>query len=336
MTNGWIKLHRSILEWEWWNDRNTRDLFIYCLLAANHDEQRLSGMVIPRGTFLTSRHLLALGAGISQQSVRTSINKLVQSGNITIQSTYQYTLLTVCNYNRYQSTDTAAQPSTNQVINQQSTSQSTSDQPSTPYFSTIKVAKQTTLITCSDNDTYTDIKTHRQPSEQPTPTDLLTKNQPSPSREINQQINHKQEYIRSKENKEERKEDNTHSLTRARDEALARGGVVGEIEKIADEVRQEIHNNGSIVESALRLYGLAPQQLEEYLGWFVDKLRIDGTQFKSRSDFRMHFNNWLRKQVQEKINQQHGSNGNHIPRKHQPQYSAEFLAGIAADITSGN
>ena len=82
------------------------------------------------------------------------------------------------------------------------------------------------------------------------------------------------------------------------------GGVIGEVENLAEELKQEIRDGGSTAESAMRLYGIAPEQLEEYVGWFVDKLNLDGVSYKSRSDFRRHFNNWLRIQAQEIINKQ--------------------------------
>ena len=40
--SGWIKLHRNILQWEWWDDRNTRDLFLVALLLANHKEKKMA------------------------------------------------------------------------------------------------------------------------------------------------------------------------------------------------------------------------------------------------------------------------------------------------------
>lgn len=334
MNTGWIKLHRSILEWEWWRERDTRDLFIYCLLAANHDEQRQFGMTIPRGTFITSRKKLADGAGISEQAVRTSLIRLERTQNLTVQSTNQHTVITICNYNKYQAKDTSDQPTTNQENNQPINQRPTNGQPPINKNSTIKATKQQTAATDYNTTDYIEQETTNQPTFQPTTNQPTTDDSPKINQPINQQINHKQENIKNILRREE-ENNNIISLSRAREEALARGGVVGEVEKLAQEVRQEIQNNGSIVESALRLYGLAPQQLEEYLGWFVDKLTIDGTQFKSRSDFRMHFNNWLRKQIQEKINQQHNNNGNRSPRNHQPQYSDEFMASIAADITSG-
>ena len=333
MNNGWIKLFRSLREWEWWHERDTRDLFIYCLIAANHDEQHQCGMTIPRGSFITSRKRLSDEVDITEQSVRTSLARLTRTQELVVQSTNLYTIITVCNYDKYQGKDTDSQPTNNQENNQPFNQRTTNEQPTTDEKTTIKVTKQTNGTINYTTDNYQEPQTIQQPTVQP------TANQPSPniSPEINQptnqQINHKQEYnkniIRSKE------DNNNPSLSRAREEALAHGGVIGDVKKLGEELRQEIRNNGLLVTSLRNLYGLTPQQQEEYVGWFVDKLVVDGTQFKSRSDFRMHFNNWLRKQIQDKIKQSSNTNNGNNTRSHQPKYSDEFLASIAADITSG-
>ena len=116
--NGWIKLHRSILTWEWWDDFNVRTLFIYCLLMANHTDKQWRGIVIPRGSFATSLPELAKGTGLSVQQVRTAISKLKSTGEITDQSTREYRTITICNYANYQMDDSDAQQ-TNQQTEQQ-------------------------------------------------------------------------------------------------------------------------------------------------------------------------------------------------------------------------
>lgn len=336
MNTGWIKLHRSILEWEWWNERDTRDLFIYCLLAANHDEQRQFGIIIPRGTFITSRKKLSDGAGISQQSVRTALLRLERTHNLTVQSTNQHTIITICNYNKYQAKDTNDQPTTNQAINQAINQRPTNDQPDTDQNSTIEPTKQPNNAIDNNTDNYKEQLTKHQPTIQPTTNQPTTDDLPKINQPTNQAINHKQEYIKNILRSKEEEDNNNLSPSRAREKDLALGGVIGEIEKLADEMRQEISNNGSIVDSAMRLYGLNPRELKDYLGWFVDKLRIDGTRFKSRSDFRMHFNNWLRKSLQEKVIQDNRHGNSNSTYRHQPQHSAEFMAGIITDITSGH
>lgn len=80
---GWILLHRKILEWEWWDDHNTFIVFIYLLLKANHKEKSWRGIPIERGQHITSYEKLAKGTGLSIQSVRTSTNKLISTEELT-------------------------------------------------------------------------------------------------------------------------------------------------------------------------------------------------------------------------------------------------------------
>lgn len=101
-TKGWIKLHRSILEWEWWDDLNTRVLFLYCLLKANPNEKKWRGKTVERGTFLSGRSGLAKGSGLSERSVRTALSHLIETGEIAIEPTNEYTIIRVCNYDKYQ------------------------------------------------------------------------------------------------------------------------------------------------------------------------------------------------------------------------------------------
>lgn len=84
---GFIKLHRKILEWEWYNDLNTFKLFVHCLLKANYIDKKWKGKEIKRGSFVSGRIELSKETGISQQSIRTSITKLKSTSNLTIKST---------------------------------------------------------------------------------------------------------------------------------------------------------------------------------------------------------------------------------------------------------
>ena len=46
---GWIKLHRKILDWEWYTDAPVRILFEHLLLTANSEDKKWRGMTIKRG-----------------------------------------------------------------------------------------------------------------------------------------------------------------------------------------------------------------------------------------------------------------------------------------------
>ncbi|MFA5036155.1 MAG: hypothetical protein WC479_03170 [Candidatus Izemoplasmatales bacterium] len=100
--DGWIKLHRKILEWEWYGDLNTRALFIHLLLTVNHKDNKWMGITILSGSRACSYQTLSEETGITVQSVRTSITKLKSTGELTSKSNNKYTLITVNNYNLYQ------------------------------------------------------------------------------------------------------------------------------------------------------------------------------------------------------------------------------------------
>ena len=99
---GWVKLHRKITECEWWDDHNTTRLFIYLITKANHKDRSWRGTIIKRGELITSIDKLAMQTGLSPQMIKTSLNKLKATNEITSKSTNKYTKLIVENYRQYQ------------------------------------------------------------------------------------------------------------------------------------------------------------------------------------------------------------------------------------------
>ena len=109
---GWIKLHRQIIEWEWFSDTNTFRVFLQLLLKANHKEKKYRGMVLKVGTIITSREILALETRLSVQQIRTALDKLKSTNEITIKTSSQGTIIEVVNYAKYQLV-------TNEITNKQ-------------------------------------------------------------------------------------------------------------------------------------------------------------------------------------------------------------------------
>lgn len=121
--NGYIKLYRQFMKWEWYDDANTMRLFLHCLLKANHESRSWHGIEIKSGQLLTGRLKLAQELKLSEQQIRTSLNKLKSTNEITIESTKQYSIITVNNWNLYQQNNqecnqpiTNEQPTDNQPI----------------------------------------------------------------------------------------------------------------------------------------------------------------------------------------------------------------------------
>ncbi|MFT6047299.1 MAG: hypothetical protein ACI9WC_003013 [Arenicella sp.] len=124
-SKGWICLHRAMTDWEWYDDINVTRLFIHCLLRANHKPQKWRGIDIPRGSFITGRQSLAKETKLTEQQIRTALNKLISTSEITIKATNKNSLLTVVKYSDYQD---SGEPSTSKTTSNPTSEQPTSNQ----------------------------------------------------------------------------------------------------------------------------------------------------------------------------------------------------------------
>ncbi len=102
---GWIKLHRSLIDWEWYTDHNTSRLFIHCLLRANFEDHEWRGISINRGSFYTSLDTLSSETGLSPRQIRTSFDKLISTGELTSLGMARGRMITIHEYESYQEDD---------------------------------------------------------------------------------------------------------------------------------------------------------------------------------------------------------------------------------------
>lgn len=100
--NGMIALWRKFLDWEWYEDVNTKAVFLHLLLTANWKDGKWKGKRIKRGQRWTSYNNVAKETGLSVQNVRTAIAHLESTGEITKESTHKGMLINVENYDSYQ------------------------------------------------------------------------------------------------------------------------------------------------------------------------------------------------------------------------------------------
>lgn len=119
---GFIKVDRKILKWEWYQDVKVFHLFLYFLLKANHCDGRWQGNDIKRGQLLTGRLQLAKDTGLTEREIRTCLNKLKMTGEVTIKVTSKFSIITICKYDFYQSEYTESDQQKDQQIDQPSTS----------------------------------------------------------------------------------------------------------------------------------------------------------------------------------------------------------------------
>lgn len=119
--NGYIKIDRGIMNWEWWDDDKVLKLWLTILLLANWEKKRWHGKDIPRGAFWTSIPRLQKASGLSYQEVRTALCKLVSTGEITDEATGSGRLITVVKYGDFQDDPTKSNRQSNSQPNSQTT-----------------------------------------------------------------------------------------------------------------------------------------------------------------------------------------------------------------------
>ena len=121
MEESYIKLFRKLQDWEWYKNSQMVHLFIHLLISANFKDGRFQGIDVKRGQLVTGRKAISESIGISEVSIRTCLDKLKLTNEITIKPTNKFSLITIVKYNDYQNFETKK---TNK-----STNKSTNDQP---------------------------------------------------------------------------------------------------------------------------------------------------------------------------------------------------------------
>ncbi len=98
---GFAKIHRKILKWEWYDDTPTRSVFIHLIIKANHEAQFWRGEKIEKGQHITSIKKIADPLGLSQMQVRRALKNLEKTGEIDIKTTNRFTMITLSEYSTY-------------------------------------------------------------------------------------------------------------------------------------------------------------------------------------------------------------------------------------------
>lgn len=110
MAEGWISIHRKIQDCFLWNMKtpfDERSAWIDLLLLANHEDKRIlfdgKFITVSRGQRVTSLHILADRWHWSVHKVKNYLHLLEMDGMLIRKSDNRGTLLTIVNYDTYQS-----------------------------------------------------------------------------------------------------------------------------------------------------------------------------------------------------------------------------------------
>ena len=148
LQQGFVKLYRSFTKWEWYDDINTRLVFIHLLLTVNYEPKPWHGITINRGQIVTSYGKLAQDVGLSVQQTRTALNRLKSTREITSEGHASYSVITIKNYDDYQKN--------NKVDNKQLTSEQQATNKQLTTTKEIKNIKNinTTTTTYTENENF--------------------------------------------------------------------------------------------------------------------------------------------------------------------------------------
>ena len=100
---GWVKAHRSFLDWEWMRKGHSFKVMMALVFKANYEPNTYQGTLVDRGSLIIGRDLFASELGISVQQLRTILRNLESTGEITTKSSRKGTVVTVVRYEDYQS-----------------------------------------------------------------------------------------------------------------------------------------------------------------------------------------------------------------------------------------
>ena len=98
---GFIKIHRNIREWGWYDNANTLAVWVHILIDANYEEKTWHGETVEVGSMITSVARLSEQTGLSVKQIRTCLARLVEDGKIVTKGASKWTKITICNYDSY-------------------------------------------------------------------------------------------------------------------------------------------------------------------------------------------------------------------------------------------
>lgn len=102
---GWVKIHREIVDWEWYKDANTKSLFLHLLITANSSDTEYKGQVIKRGELIVTLAQLSEQLGMSVKAVRVALEHLIKTEEVGKRNGKPIgingMILSVCKYDYY-------------------------------------------------------------------------------------------------------------------------------------------------------------------------------------------------------------------------------------------
>lgn len=126
---GWVKVHRKLMDNPIWSDSNYIKLWLYCLMKAAHKENDMlignQVVKVGRGQFVTGRDSLEkdMNRGVKPSNRLSALSwwrylkNLENMGMLNIKSNNKYSVVSIDNYELYQSIDSQSDQQDDQEMN---------------------------------------------------------------------------------------------------------------------------------------------------------------------------------------------------------------------------
>lgn len=176
--SGFIKLHRKLVAWGWYQDYVVKDVFLHLLLTANFKPTPWKGRILEEGQVVVGVQKLADELGFSRQQVRTALEKLKSTNEIIVESTNRYSVITIVNWREYQS-ETATSRFCDGFVNKRNYSKKSTN--NSTKLATIKndeINRINTGFFDEMENVSTKLSTNGSTNNQPTNNQQITNNQP--------------------------------------------------------------------------------------------------------------------------------------------------------------
>ena len=106
---GWIKIHRKLIDAPWFSKSEYVHLWLYLLLKANHRDQEIfvgnEKVLLKRGQLLTSRHKLSEVVHVQENKIYRILKCFENEHQIEQHKTRKYTVISIVNYDAYQKSE---------------------------------------------------------------------------------------------------------------------------------------------------------------------------------------------------------------------------------------
>ena len=102
-TQGYIRLHRSLMEWHYSNNPSMLAVWTHLLMLAEYEDCQYEGVTVHRGELLVSQQWLAQKVGISEKQLRLCLRKLEEDNEISKKRAGKRTIISILKYADYQS-----------------------------------------------------------------------------------------------------------------------------------------------------------------------------------------------------------------------------------------